>query len=76
MICSKVQESEAWHQARTNWSTYRRAIFGNLRLFFYLVVLMAMMNFMSHGTQDVYPTLLGTIGYSKARIADVTRSFK
>src|SRR5579862_1004339 len=57
-ICTKVQESEAWHQARTNWSTYRNAIFGNLKLFLYLVVLMAMMNFISHGTQDMYPTYL------------------
>src|SRR3984957_1083533 len=51
LICSKVQESEAWHQARTDWSTYKRAIFGNAKLFLYLVVLMSMMNFMSHGTQ-------------------------
>jgi MFS transporter, SHS family, lactate transporter len=58
VICSKVQESEAWHQARTDWSTYRNAIFGNLRLFLYLVVLMSMMNFISHGTQDMYPTYL------------------
>jgi SHS family lactate transporter-like MFS transporter len=33
---------------------------------------MTMMNFMSHGTQDMYPTLLGSLNYSKARIADVT----
>jgi len=58
LICSKVQESEAWNQARTDWSTYRNAIFGNLRLFLYLVLLMAMMNFISHGTQDMYPTYL------------------
>ena len=57
-ICSKVQESEAWHQARTDWSTYRNAIFGNCGLFLYLVVLMSMMNFISHGTQDMYPTYL------------------
>jgi SHS family lactate transporter-like MFS transporter len=58
LICSKVQESEAWRQARTDWSTYRNAIFGNARLFLYLVLLMSMMNFMSHGTQDMYPTYL------------------
>jgi SHS family lactate transporter-like MFS transporter len=27
---------------------------------------------MSHGTQDMYPTLLRTFGYDKARIADIT----
>jgi SHS family lactate transporter-like MFS transporter len=33
---------------------------------------MTMMNFMSHGTQDMYPTMLGTLGYDRARIADIT----
>lgn len=58
LICTKVQESEAWHQARTNWASYRSAIFSNWRLFLYLVVLMSVMNSMSHGTQDMYPTYL------------------
>ena len=58
LICAKVEESEAWRQARTDWSTYRGAIFSNLPLFMYLVVLMAMMNCISHGTQDMYPTYL------------------
>lgn len=58
LICSKVQESEAWQTSRTEWSAYRQAIAGNWKLFCYLVVLMAMMNFMSHGTQDMYPTFL------------------
>jgi SHS family lactate transporter-like MFS transporter len=31
-----------------------------------------MMNFMSHGTQDMYPTLLGTLGYGNDRIAYLT----
>jgi MFS transporter, SHS family, lactate transporter len=31
---------------------------GHRKLFFYLVALMAMMNFVSHGTQDMFPTLL------------------
>ena len=58
LLCSKVEESEAWHQARTDWSTYRKALFENFPLFLYLVALMCMMNFMSHGTQDMYPTFL------------------
>jgi MFS transporter, SHS family, lactate transporter len=58
LICARVQESEAWHRARTDWSTYRAAIFANLRLFLYLVALMSVMNFISHGTQDMYPTYL------------------
>jgi SHS family lactate transporter-like MFS transporter len=31
---------------------------GHRRLFFYLVALMAMMNFVAHGTQDMFPTFL------------------
>ena len=58
LIGAKVQESEAWRQARTDWSTYRSAIFGNLPLFLYLAGLLTMMNFFSHGTQDLYPTYL------------------
>ena len=71
-IRARVKESAAWHEHRTDWTTYRRAIAQNSRRFFYLVLLMTMMNFMSHGTQDMYPTLLKTFGYGKARIADIT----
>jgi len=57
-VRAKVKEPEAWHRSRTDWASYRRAIFGNGRRFAYLVVLMAMVNFISHGTQDMYPTYL------------------
>ncbi len=71
-IRARVKESEAWHEHRTDWATYRRALLQNSRRFFYLVLLMTMMNFMSHGTQDMYPTLLATLGYTKTHIADLT----
>jgi SHS family lactate transporter-like MFS transporter len=54
----KVKETEAWERSRTDWTTYRKAIFDHRKLFFYLIALMAMMNFISHGTQDMYPTFL------------------
>lgn len=57
-LCLKIKEPEAWQEARTDWATYRGAVFRNYRLFLYLVGLMAMMNFISHGTQDLYPTFL------------------
>src|SRR5207247_5089545 len=57
-IRAKVEEPEPWRQSRTDWSGYRRALLGNARLFLYLVLLMALMNFISHGTQDMYPTFL------------------
>src|SRR2546423_5254362 len=71
-IRARVKESDAWHEHKTDWTTYRRSLPQYWRRFAYLVLLMTMMNFMSHGTQDMYPTLLGTIGYAKSRIADVT----
>jgi MFS transporter, SHS family, lactate transporter len=71
-IRSRVKESEAWHEHRSDWTTYRHSMLQHWPRFAYLVLLMTMMNFMSHGTQDMYPTLLGTLGYSKARIADIT----
>src|SRR5215467_3460748 len=71
-IRMRVKESEAWHEHRTDWAEYRRVVFGNGRRFLYLVLLMTMMNFMSHGTQDMYPTLLRTFQYNKTQIADIT----
>ena len=71
-IRMRVKESEAWHEHRTDWADYRRVLLQNSRRFFYLVLLMTMMNFMSHGTQDLYPTLLRSFGYDKARVADIT----
>ena len=58
LLCLRVQDPQAWQESRTDWSTYRRAIFKNSRLFLYLVALLAAMNFISHGTQDLYPTFL------------------
>ncbi len=57
-IRARVKESPAWHDSRTDWKSYRRAILSNAKLFFYLVLLMTLMNFISHGTQDNYPTFL------------------
>jgi MFS transporter, SHS family, lactate transporter len=71
-IRARVKESAAWHEHKTDWTSYRRSLPVHWKRFAYLVLLMTMMNFMSHGTQDMYPTMLGSIGYSRARIADVT----
>src|SRR5579872_1746336 len=71
-IRARVKESAAWHEHRTDWATYRKSLPVYWKRFVYLVLLMTMMNFMSHGTQDMYPTLLATVGYNAARIADLT----
>ncbi|HEY6420719.1 MAG TPA: MFS transporter [Candidatus Binataceae bacterium] len=57
-IRMKVPESEAWERTRPDLKAIMGAIRSNLRLFLYLVVLMTMMNLVSHGTQDLYPTFL------------------
>ncbi len=58
-VRARVKESDAWHEHRmTDWSAYRRAIGSHWQLFLYLVLLMTMMNMISHGTQDMYPTFL------------------
>ena len=55
----RVKESEVWERTRqAGWRDLGRAIWGNRRLFLYLMLLMAGMNFASHGTQDMYPTFL------------------
>jgi SHS family lactate transporter-like MFS transporter len=60
-ILTKVKESDAWKTTdsrHTNWRSYFRELAANWRRFAYMVLLMAMMNFLSHGTQDLYPTYL------------------
>ncbi len=69
-----VKESEVWKKTRhENWSQLGRAIVSHWKLFIYLVLLMMMMNFVSHGTQDMYPTLLKRQwGFSPQKVAAVT----
>ena len=57
-IFAKVKETEAWHESRTDWGAYGKAIARNWKLFLYMVLLMTTMNSISHGTQDLFPTLL------------------
>jgi MFS transporter, SHS family, lactate transporter len=55
----KVKESEVWQKTRqTSWSSLGREICSHWKLFLYLTLLMMMMNFASHGTQDMFPTFL------------------
>jgi SHS family lactate transporter-like MFS transporter len=63
-VRAKVTESEAWEEtrenAKRNKTTVRQILSSPavLRRFVYLVLLMTAFNWMSHGTQDVYPTFL------------------
>jgi len=69
-----VRESHVWETTRQhNWEDLGRAIVSQWPTFLYLVVLMAMMNFCSHGTQDLYPTLLEkSFGYDVHHRAALT----
>lgn len=54
-----VKESEVWQKTKHNsWSDLGRGITSNWKIFLYIALLMTMMNFSSHGTQDMYPTFL------------------
>ncbi|HEX7121949.1 MAG TPA: MFS transporter, partial [Gemmatimonadaceae bacterium] len=58
-VRSQVSESEVWRRTRHHdWSGLGRAIVANWKTFLYITLLMAMMNGVSHGTQDLYPTFL------------------
>jgi SHS family lactate transporter-like MFS transporter len=55
----RVRESEAWkqHRAPTIGAILRTAS-GHWKIFCYLVLLMTLMMFLAHGTQDLYPDFL------------------
>ena len=55
----KVKESEVWEKTKHDtWGELWKGIASHWRLFLYLTVFMMMMNFVSHGTQDIFPTFL------------------
>ena len=55
----RVTESEVWQRSkRMTWSDQWREIFSHWKLFLGLVLMMTMMNLVSHGTQDMFPTFL------------------
>jgi SHS family lactate transporter-like MFS transporter len=61
LLLSRVEESKAWKAAaavKKDWGTYFRTIAANGKRLLYLALLMSMMGFFSHGTQDLYPTFL------------------
>ncbi len=73
-----VEESEVWEATRDRMQLTRTRIRDVLaspqviRRFFYLVLLMTAFNWMSHGTQDVYPTFLSSVHSDGAGLASTT----
>src|SRR6478735_8243275 len=77
-IRTRVGESEAWEssqeQMKLTQTSVKDVIFTwpILRRFLYLVLLMTAFNWMSHGTQDVYPTFLKATDQGGAGLAEST----
>jgi MFS transporter, SHS family, lactate transporter len=78
IIRYRVKESEVWEAAQDRMrltSTRIRDVLRDgaiIRRFFYLVLLMTAFNWMSHGTQDVYPTFLGATANHGAGLSSTT----
>jgi MFS transporter, SHS family, lactate transporter len=57
----RVKESPVWQNqaaVKLSWGDQYREVLSHGKLFLYLFLLMSMMLFASHGTQDIYPTFL------------------
>jgi MFS transporter, SHS family, lactate transporter len=75
-VLFRVKESEVWQTHKhESWSGLGRALGSNWKLFLYLTLLMMMMNFASHGTQDMYPTFLERQWHFAARERSATTAF-
>ena len=69
-----VRESEAWEQHRApTVGAITKIVLRDWKRFAYLVLLMTLFMFLSHGTQDLYPDFLETVHHAtdaqKANIA-------
>jgi MFS transporter, SHS family, lactate transporter len=69
----RVKESPAWKQHRApTIAAILRTASGHWKIFSYLVLLMTLMMFLSHGTQDLYPDFLKSVhGFSSAGVASI-----
>jgi SHS family lactate transporter-like MFS transporter len=68
IVRSRVAESEVWRNVRATRISVRSVLRDHrvVRRFGYLVLLMTAFNWMSHGTQDVYPTFLRSTAHGGA----------
>jgi MFS transporter, SHS family, lactate transporter len=81
LIRTRVRESEVWRDSRQRMrmsnSSFRDVLLNPvvLRRFGYLILLMTAFNWMSHGTQDVYPTFLEATHDGGAGLSVATASW-
>jgi MFS transporter, SHS family, lactate transporter len=78
LVRSRVKESEVWEQSWRSMRLTRTSMKDILldgkiiRRFGYLILLMTAFNWMSHGTQDIYPTFLKDDQYGGAGLSAST----
>ena len=78
LIRTRVRESEVWQATQDRMRVTRTRIRdvvrdgAIIRRFVYLVLRMTAFNWMSHGTQDVYPTFLSSTHESRAGLSSET----
>ncbi len=66
-IRRKVPESAAWERSRApSVKAILKTLAAGGKQVAYLIVLMALMNYLSHGTQDLYPDFLSTVHHLAA----------
>ncbi len=81
LIRARVKESEVWEAAQEKMRVTRTSVKDVLlnpkvlRRFGYLVLLMTAFNWMSHGTQDVYPTFLKATEHGGAGLSAATSTW-
>jgi MFS transporter, SHS family, lactate transporter len=80
-IRARVQESEVWEdtqrQMKVTHASVRDVVLNPaiVRRFVYLILLMTAFNWMSHGTQDIYPTFLKATEHGGAGVSGTTASW-
>jgi len=78
LIRTRVEESRVWEQSReamrVTKTRFRDIVLDAkiMRRFVYLIILMTAFNWMSHGTQDVYPTFLKATDQGGAGLSETT----
>lgn len=65
LLTLRAPESDAWKEHKsTSLKSILKAMLSHLGLFLYLVILMAVMLSLSHGTQDLYPDFLKSLPFT------------
>ncbi|MEW2506611.1 MFS transporter [Amycolatopsis sp. NPDC047767] len=81
LIRARVKESEVWEAAQEKMRVTRTSVKDVLlngkviRRFVYLIILMTAFNWLSHGTQDVYPTFLKSTDHGGAGLSASTSTW-